>query len=498
MKLFIGTKQQVAPGTCVGAKKFFGILLLQLLFTCASTSLQAQPEWQINGNNPSGGQPILGTLNSEPLRFYAGGSQRGIFSPYNGFLGVGINAPKNPLHIHSSDAREHYYDFVYENPEPPIVGNYDDRNRDSTCSRSVSLSSSHYSGLQITNGITGTNSNDGLLMYVHGHQGFLRHLEDELFTIGMSNLDIMNFTPAGNVGIGTYQPAQMLHVVNGNVLISRTPSISNRAPGSRNGSLLFGDVIDANTQYGNWGIEYMNDPNHPEYGQGLNFWQPSGANQLTANYRLFLADNGNIGIGTGHPAQMLHVVDGNILISRTSNMGNRAPSSRNGSLLFGDDIDGNTQYGSWGIEYVNDPNHPEQGQGLNFWQPFGANHLSTTNYRLFLADDGKVGIGTQFPHAELSVNGTVLAKAVRVTTNATYWPDYVFGSDYKLMTLSELESYVNENRHLPGIPSASEVEEEGSVDLGEMNALLLQKVEELTRYIINLQKQIDELKEGKE
>lgn len=403
MKLFIGTKQQVTPRTCMGAKNLFGILLLPLLFIFATISLRAQPEWQINGNNPSGGQPILGTLNSEPLRFYAGGSQRGIFSPYNGFLGVGINAPKNPLHIHSSDAREHYYDFVYENPEPPIVGNYDDRNRDSTCSRSVSLSSSHYSGLQITNGITGTNSNDGLLMYVHGHQGFLRQLENELLTIGMSNLDIMNFTPAGNVGIGTDQPAQMLHVVNGNVLISRT-----------------------------------------------------------------------------------------------SNMGNRAPSSRNGSLLFGDEIDGNTQYGSWGIEYVNDPNHPEQGQGLNFWQPFGANHLSTTNYRLFLADDGKVGIGTQFPHAELSVNGTILAKAVRVTTNATYWPDYVFGSDYKLMTISELESYVNENRHLPGIPSASEVEEEGSVDLGEMNTLLLQKVEELTRYIINLQKQIDELKEGKE
>ena len=86
-------------------------------------------------------------------------------------------------------------------------------------------------------------------------------------------------------------------------------------------------------------------------------------------------------------------------------------------------LDGNTQYGSWGTEYVNDPNHPEQGQGLNFWQPFGANHLSTTNYRLFLADNGKIGIGTQFPHAELSVNGTILAKEVRVTTNATNWPD---------------------------------------------------------------------------
>ena len=412
MKIFIETKQKVTSKMRVGANNIFGILLLQLLFTCASTSLQAQSNnyWTLNGNNINGGQPILGTLldhqNPQPLRFYANGNQRGIFSQYSGFFGIGTNEPKNPLHIHSNKMRNDYLNFRYLNPDPPIIANEEEEeNRllDSVPVRNTYLSTpDYYSGLQITNAATGDNPENGLLMYVFGHQGFLRQQESELLTIGVQGSDIMNFTPAGNVGIGTDQPAQMLHVVNGNVLISRT-----------------------------------------------------------------------------------------------SSTGNRAPSSRNGSLLFGDEIDGNTQYGSWGIEYVNDPNHPEQGQGLNFWQPFGANHLSTTNYRLFLADDGKVGIGTQFPHAELSVNGTVLAKAVRVTTNATYWPDYVFGNDYKMMTISELESYVNENRHLPGIPSASEVEEKGSVDLGEMNTLLLQKVEELTKYIIDLQKQIDELKKGK-
>ena len=412
MKLFIGTKQQVTPRTCMGAKNLFGILLLPLLFIFATISLRAQPEWQINGNNPSSGQPILGTLynsqNPQPLRFYANGNQRGIFSQYSGYLGIGINAPKNPLHIHSNDTRANCTEFDYNDPEDPIIGNDMNGNGSNpTSTRSTSsITSPDYSGLQITNNATGANPENGLLMYVHGHQGFLRHLEDELFTIGVREHDIMNFTPAGNVGIGTDQPAQMLHVVNGNILISRTsnmnsPAVGNRAPGSRNGSLLFGDVIDANTQYGNWGIEYVNDPNDPGQGQGLNFWQPCGANQLTANYRLFLADNGNIGIKTNNP------------------------------------------------------------------------------------------------QAELAVNGTVLAKAVRVNISATYWPDYVFGNDYKMMTISELESYVNENRHLPGIPSASEVEEEGSVDLGEMNTILLQKVEELTRYIINLQKQIDELKKGK-
>ena len=391
-------------------KKHLPILMSALLLASTFSSLQAQIEWQINGNNPSSGQPILGTLynsqNPQPLRFYANGNQRGIFSQYSGFFGIGTNEPKNPLHIHSNKMRNDYLNFRYLNPDPPIIANEEEEeNRllDSVPVRNTYLATpDYYSGLQITNTATGDNPENGLLMYVFGHQGFLRQLENELLTIGVQGSDIMNFTPAGNVGIGTYQPAQMLHVVNGNVLISRTPSISNRAPGSRNGSLLFGDVIDANTQYGNWGIEYMNDPNHPEYGQGLNFWQPCGANQLTANYRLFLADNGNIGIKTNNP------------------------------------------------------------------------------------------------QAELAVNGTVLAKAVRVNISATYWPDYVFGNDYKMMTISELESYVNENRHLPGIPSASDVEGEGSVDLGEMNTLLLQKVEELTRYIIDLQKQIDELKNGKE
>ena len=96
------------------------------------------------------------------------------------------------------------------------------------------------------------------------------------------------------------------------------------------------------------------------------------------------------------------------------------------------------------------------------------------------------------------MNGEILAKSVRVNTNATYWPDYVFGDSYNLMSLKELERYVSTYKHLPGLPSAQEVENQGDVDLGAMNAILLEKVEELTRYVIDLQKQIDELKNGKE
>ncbi len=149
-----------------------------------------------------------------------------------------------------------------------------------------------------------------------------------------------------------------------------------------------------------------------------------------------------------------------------------------------------------GIEYLNITE--DSLFGLNFWQPWNNMGNNGVNFLLFLHDNGNVGIGTCYPQAKLAVNGGILAKSVKVNTSASYWPDFVFAPEYKLMNLYELENFVNTNKHLPNVPSAKEVEKQGNVDLGEMNALLLQKVEELTRYVIDLQKQIDELKNGKE
>lgn len=90
----------------------------------------------------------------------------------------------------------------------------------------------------------------------------------------------------------------------------------------------------------------------------------------------------------------------------------------------------------------------------------------------------------------LRVNGKIDANEVKISLN--HWNDYVFHDDYKLMPLSELELFVSTNKHLPEIPSEKEVIENG-VNIGEINALLLKKIEELTLYIIDQQKQIDEL-----
>ncbi|HNP08308.1 MAG TPA: hypothetical protein PKN99_11815, partial [Cyclobacteriaceae bacterium] len=104
---------------------------------------------------------------------------------------------------------------------------------------------------------------------------------------------------------------------------------------------------------------------------------------------------------------------------------------------------------------------------------------------------GNIGIGIDNPQNKLDVNGTIHAREVKV--DLTGWPDYVFTRDYNLQPLAEVKDYIEQNQHLPEMPSATEVETNG-VMLGEMNKLLLKKVEELTLHLIRQQEEIDALK----
>ena len=105
-------------------------------------------------------------------------------------------------------------------------------------------------------------------------------------------------------------------------------------------------------------------------------------------------------------------------------------------------------------------------------------------------DNGKVGIGTTNPSHTLSVNGAIRAKEIWVNTN---WPDFVFADGYNIRPIAEVEKYIKANKHLPDIPTSTEVRGQG-VGLGEMQAKLLQKVEELTIYVVELKKENETLK----
>lgn len=126
----------------------------------------------------------------------------------------------------------------------------------------------------------------------------------------------------------------------------------------------------------------------------------------------------------------------------------------------------------------------------------GDDYFATTvggSRRMTVFSNGTVGIGTNNPSGYmLAVNGSVHAKSV--TVDIDNWPDFVFEKEYALPSLSALKAYVDQNHHLPEIPSKQEIADKG-LELGEMNKLLIKKVEELTLYVIEQHKQIEILAE---
>ena len=105
--------------------------------------------------------------------------------------------------------------------------------------------------------------------------------------------------------------------------------------------------------------------------------------------------------------------------------------------------------------------------------------------KITMDPNGNLGIGIETPGEKLSVNGNIRAREIKVETNN--WPDYVFKPSYNLLPLRATEQFILTNGHLPDVPKAEDVESNG-VSLGEMNKILLKKVEELTLHVIELDK----------
>jgi hypothetical protein len=290
----------------------------------------------------------------------------------------------------------------------------------------------------------------------------------------------------GRVGIGTTTPVTQLNVVTG----STNDGVRIHQTGTTAASLgLF------NNSGRNWAIFSTGTGNVSEGAGNLGFYDYSGG-----GYRMFVqGSTGNVGIGTITPSFKLHVNNGGLMLSGST------PGYGGPQLIFSDDIV-NYPNGRWAIEYLTaDATRPSMG-GMNFWKPF-PDAGGAGNYSLFLKDDGKIGMGvtddnthgsycaTAFPSGyRLYVNGGILTTKVKVANYCSAnWADYVFADDYQLKPLSEVEAYINANKHLPNIPSAQAIEEEG-LDLAEIASKQMEKIEELTLYLIQMEKDLKQLK----
>ena len=191
----------------------------------------------------------------------------------------------------------------------------------------------------------------------------------------------------------------------------------------------------------------------------------SAANEpISGNHILALTNDGRLGLGTT-PTQNLHVVgdDTKILVEgSTSGAISLQQKDFDNSPIF----EWQSYNGRIRLNYIDD--------------------LVTRADIMNISDIGNVGVGTMpNPDEKLAVNGKISSKEIQVEIAPGAGPDYVFKEDYDLRSLEEVQSHIDRNGHLPEVPSAMEMESEG-VELGEMNMLLLKKIEELTLYQLQL------------
>ncbi|MGN7787286.1 hypothetical protein ACTJIJ_22320 [Niabella sp. 22666] len=154
----------------------------------------------------------------------------------------------------------------------------------------------------------------------------------------------------------------------------------------------------------------------------------------------------------------------------------------------------NSQVGSRKAEISNDTHtyktlmlvgNPSSGLGrrVSVWDRL------EVNGKLFTTEEMGIGLQAVPEGYKLAVSGKIITEELKVKSPATTWPDYVFEFNYKKMPLPELEQFITKNKHLPEIPSAQQVEKEG-IELGTNQAALLKKIEELTLYIIDQNKEL--------
>ncbi len=316
------------------------------------------------------------------------------------------------------------------------------------------------------------------------------------FRMGEDIANGLTINTSNNVGVGIADPVARLHISGGageqlrinhgfNPFVQFTTGGGNLAENKRGFLDVSGDDFRIGT--------------NTENNNGKFIVRVNGNNTLNITPANF------VGIGTETPSTKLHVV-GNTIISGNAIIGGAANIT--GTLFAGDNasINGNlTMDAANPIIQLQNSNVDKgfvQLSGDNI--RIGTNSGNTAGKfvirtnggdRFFVDGAGNVNIGSQTdaPGYILRVGGKMICEEVKVKLQSSGWPDYVFSETYKLPTLSELKNFIQTNKHLPNIPSATEIEKNG-LEVGDMQKRMMEKIEELTLYILQQQKEIEELK----
>ncbi|MEP1096057.1 MAG: hypothetical protein ABJG78_13165 [Cyclobacteriaceae bacterium] len=285
----------------------------------------------------------------------------------------------------------------------------------------------------------------------------------------------------GNVGIGTNSPSAKLDILESGGSTGNSSALRLRAGNSS--AYAGNNQVLLSYQAGKLYSHAIKTRHHSyeEIGNSIDFyvWQPSDQSSEVGSKHVMSLNGGNVGIGTTSPNYPLSVRKDNGVsntIHPLASFSRLSSGAGNAGL--------NVSYEANGSATTRTLLYFPGGLGASF-QVYNQGALDV----LHLDPSGNVGIGTTNPQSKLAVDGHIRATEVKVLADITV-PDYVFESDYDLRTLKETKAYIVENKHLPEIPSAAEIGENG-IDLGDMNMRLLKKIEELTLHLIEQNERLE-------
>ncbi len=287
---------------------------------------------------------------------------------------------------------------------------------------------------------------------------------------------------SGNVGIGTSSPGVWFGSKTLEFSDSRPVlKLSSTSPTGLSTIVFTNSTVDPSTHFGEFHLNYQfnqvsNDKSNLSFGS----YPGSGNNGVFT-----LQADGNVGVGTASPRGQFDVAGtADIYLVNSPITGTTQSAFLPGHIYF-------SPYSGTDWTYLQARRSDNSGSTNLRFRTLNASAITEA---MSILSNGDVGIGTTSPDATLAVKGQIHAQEVKVDLNGAVAPDYVFNKDYQLTSLDSIKNYIDQNKHLPEVPSAKEMEKNG-VQLGEMNMLLLKKIEELTLHLIAQQKQIDELKQ---